>query len=74
MPIEFLASELMQDPAFEYYREHRDEMEAEMPGIGERLRVIVRMRMEISEACWARALKGVVDMELIMEVEDCPQD
>ena len=28
MPIEFLASELMQDPAFEYYREHRDEMEA----------------------------------------------
>ena len=33
MPIEFLASELMQDPAFEYYREHRDEMEAEMPGI-----------------------------------------
>lgn len=67
MPIEFLASELMQDPAFEYYREHRDEMEAEMPGIGERLRVIVRMRMEISEECWARAIKGVVDMEYIME-------
>lgn len=68
MPIEILASELMQDPAFEYYREHRDEMETELPGIGEKLRVISRMRMEVSEACWARALKGVVDMELAMNI------
>ena len=45
-------------------------MEDEIPGIGEKLRMIAHLRMEIGEACWARALNGVVDMEY--ENEDTP--
>lgn len=70
MPIEMLASELTHDPAFEYYKLHRAEMEGEIPGIGEKLRLIAHLRMEIGEACWARALNGVIDMEY--EKEDTP--
>lgn len=61
--IEILASELMCDPAWDYYREHMDELEERIPGIGDRLMVIRRLRMEISEVCWGQAYKGIEDME-----------
>ena len=57
----------MSDPAWDYYRAHMVELEERIPGIGDRLMVIRRLRMEISEVCWGQAYKGTEDMVYHLE-------